>query len=297
MVQHLLFQTSNYTGEYLFGSYTKTREKYPNLIFRSLIEEYEDDDLIFTKCYNYIQGEEETIKSYLYNEIENSIQYLKETIQKYDDGGDITMDEIPNAMDQVTQVLAVAKNQFTHSDWLILKGDLIKFYEWYQENYMGDLMVIPTDKEFEDLNFEDLLDEQVLNIFYPELETNYIIPQTISIRTFLKLKDKLGELPCTYLSELYLECSLDDDREEYYGLIHRTGDFAYKVNYIICNIDYNLRDTGVHSERIIGEELEKLPNHLITQVYFMYLLNCHFTEYEQLRISYLFENNIEDILI
>lgn len=296
MVQNLLFQTLNYSGEYIFGTYTKTRDKYPNLIFKSLIEEYEDDDLIFTKCYNYIRGEEETIKSYLYNEIENSIQYLKETIQKYDDGGDITVDEIPSAMDQLTQVLAVAKNQFTHSNWLILKGDLIDFYKWYQENYFKDL-IIPTDKEFEDLNFDDLLDEQALHIFYPELETNYIIPQTISIRTFLKLKDKLGELPCTYLSELYRECSLDDDREEYYGLISHTGDFAYRVNYIICNIEYNLRDTGVHSEEIIREELESLENYIITQAYIKYLLNCHFKRYEQLRVYYLQENNIDDILI
>lgn len=300
MVQNLLIQSINAVGEYTFGNYTDTKSAYSNLKFKHYLEGVDTEDQCFTKHHLNIQGDPVIIKDYLYAEIMESLKYLKETITKYDDGGDITYDEIPSAMDQITQIAALAhsKGYFQDGKWELIKNDILHFYHWYQENFFEEI-TIPDDKVFIDLNFDEFIEYEMLKIFYPSIDNRFWVPEDMQLPLFLLLKEKLEERynsELEYLGSLASPCFGDN---EYWS--NQTPGIQ-NINMIISYIGDEILgnqlngDEDQKGQQIIYYIINKvIQNSLIFKAYLEYLITQNFKEsLDRFQLDNLLNNKLEN---
>lgn len=281
MVQNLLIQSINAVSEYTFGNYTDTKSAYSNLKFKHTIELVDTKDQCFTKLNLNIQGDPVIIGGYLQAEIMESLKYLKETITKYDDGGDITYDEIPSAMDQITQIAALAHSEgyFQDDKWETIKNAILYFYHWYQENFFEEI-TIPDDKVFKDLNFDDLIEQEMLQIFYPSIDNRFWVPEYMQLPLFLLLKEKLEKRYSSELSYLGSLTSSCFEETEYWS--NQISDIQ-NINMIISYIGDEILGNQLNGDEdrkghlIIYPTIDKvIQNSLIFKAYLEYLITQNF---------------------
>ena len=299
MVQNLLIQSINAVGEYTFGNYTNIKFAYSNLKFKHYLEEVDTEDQCFIKHHLNIQGDPAIIEGYLYAEITESLKYLEETITKYDDGGDIIYDEIPSAMGQITQIAALAhsKGYFQDGKWETIKNDILKFYHWYQENFFEEI-TIPDDKAFTDLNFDGFIEHDMLEIFYPNIDNQFWVPEYMELPTFIALKGKLDDLlgiELKYLAEIAASCFGED---EYWS---KNVQYIQDINIIISYVgdevlgnqldEYEILD----SNKVITTAITtQIPNKILLKAYLEFLLTQEFETSGDLEYNHLLNDQLED---
>lgn len=281
MVQNLLIQSINAVGEYTFGNYTNIKSAYSNLKFKHYLEGVDTEDQHFVKHHLNIQGDPVIIEGYLYAEIMESLKYLGETITQYDDGGDITYDEIPSAMDQITQIAALAHSRgyFQDDKWETIKNAILHFYQWYQENFFEGI-TIPDDKVFKDLNFDDLIEQEMLEIFYPSIDNRFWVPEDMHLETFIALKGKLDDLlgsELRYLAEIAASCF---GEEEYWSNnIQGIQDINMIISYVGDGVLGNQLDgdeTRLGNIAIVDALTGRIPNKILLKAYLEFLLTQEF---------------------